>query len=235
MNSPGDLRVGLKREREKMTIIQYDILRQFCLTEEEVCNFREVDVGLAGIDITHVSWFLSAQLAYLRKSKEFSSFSVTDVIQRLEGREKGSSTKSPQQFKHYPMKGFWKAHFVDARFIVRNLVNEWGLEFNTSPKFEELCRKADEEEAQCPGPLGWQGRLAHEFVIEGYMQRVKKRKLTGEWLIFAELKLNAVRYYLGITTHSNNSIDDQRIYDCIFSACGNEYPFLFDRTTSDQN
>lgn len=204
-----------------------NILSELDLTEEEVTYFREADVGLNGIDIQRVSWFLSAQLAFARKSKLFSSFAVTDVIQRLEGRGRGTSVKPPQQFKHNPLKGFWKVHFFDARFIFRNLINEWGLEYETSSKFYELCKKVTDEEDESPSPFGWQGRLAHKFVIEGFEERARRHRITGEWLIFAESA--SEKYYLCIATHSDKKEDDKKIHDLIISTCGNEFPYLFNQ------
>jgi len=205
--------------------IKNKILSEFDLTEEEVAYSREEHVGLNGIDIQRVSWFLSAQLAFVGKSKLFSSFAVTGVIQRLEGRGRGTSVKAPEQFRHYPLKGFWKAHFFDARFTVRNLINEWGLEHENSPNFYELCNKVTMNEEECPSPLGWQGRLAHELVFGGFEARAKRHRITGEWLIFAEHA--AEKYYLCIATHSGGREGDKKIYDLIVSTCGNEFPYLF--------
>jgi len=59
------------------------IREQYCITEEDVINFRERSVGLNGIPLAHVSWFLSAQLACAKKFRTLNTFAVTDVIQRL--------------------------------------------------------------------------------------------------------------------------------------------------------
>ena len=203
------------------------ILEEFNLLEEEVTYFREAHVGLNGIDIQRVSWFLSAQLAFVGKSKLFSSFALTDVIQRLEGRGRSASVKGPEPFKHYPLKGFWKAHFFNARFIIRNLINEWGLEYENSPKFFDLCNRVTKDEKECPSPLGWQGRLAHELVFGGFEARAKRHRITGEWLIFTEYA--AEKYYLCIASHSDNAEDDKKIHDLIVSTCGNEFPYLFNQ------
>jgi hypothetical protein len=207
-----------------MNAVQMHILKEFNLKEKDVTYFRESHVGLYGIDVKRVSWFLSAQLTFAGRSKLFSPFAVTDVIQRLEGRVRGTSVKPPQPFKHDPLKGFWKAHFFTASFIVRNLINEWGLEHKTSTKFNKLVAKVSKEEDDDPSPYGWQGRLAHKLVMEGFDERARRRKLTGEWLIYVEC--GSERYYLCIAQHTNNEADDKKIYDLIISTCGNEFPFL---------
>ncbi|ADO00802.1 hypothetical protein Gbem_4102 [Citrifermentans bemidjiense Bem] len=105
------------------------ILELYCITEEDVIDFREHSFGLNGISIAQVGWLLSAQLACAKKFRTLNTFAVTDVIQRLEGRNPWrSATKAPEQFKHEPLKGLWKAHFVDARYIYRNIINHgaWG-------------------------------------------------------------------------------------------------------------
>lgn len=200
------------------------ILEQFRITEEDVIDFRERSVGLNGISLAQVSWFLSAQLACAQKFRTLSTFAVTDVIQWLEGRNhRQTATKVPEQFKHQPLKGLWKAHFVDARYIYRNIINHWGLQYEMSPKFSKLCNEVAKEEESDPSPHGWQGRLAQRFV-DGYLEKAQKKSLTGEWLIFA--KDNGKNYYLCITSHTANKEADNALFTALLALCSEEFPFL---------
>lgn len=203
-----------------------DLRDRLQITEEEVALFQDDNVGLCGVDCSRLSPLLLAQLASVRKHRSFNYFSVTDVIQNLEGLgREGSCVRGEEPFKHQPLKGFWKAHFFDARFLMRNLFNHWGLAYESSPKFGELYSRVAEEEEKDPTVHGWQGRLAHEFTMGGYEQRVKQKNLTGEWLIFA--KYENLNYYLCFTQHSSTKDGDEAIFAMIKEYCENQYPFLF--------
>jgi hypothetical protein len=107
-------------------------------------------------------------------------------------------TAKPRQFKGDALRGLWKVHFFDARFMVRNILNEWSMFSSKSDKFEKLCARVAAEEEEAPSRVGWQGRLAHEFVMEGYRQRAAKQKVTGEWLNFGVHQQKNI--YLSICT-----------------------------------
>ncbi len=204
------------------------MLHEFQVFEEQVNNFRDNNIGLYGVDISRVSWLLSVQLYCALKHRSFNIFSVTDVIQQIEGRRPSRLAKGPEEFKHPPLKGLWKAHFFDPRFMVRNLINEWGLIYESSQKFKDLCERAAKEEEAEPSKVGSQGRLAHAVVVEGYESRASKKKLTGEWIIFG--KHEGKNYYLCIATHSSTRKEDEEIYNAVQHLCSDEFPFLFEHT-----
>jgi hypothetical protein len=195
------------------------------VTEEDVALFRDENVGLCRVDSARVSRLLLAQLASVRKHRFFNSFSVTDVIQNLEGVGHGSCAKGEEPFKHLPLKSFWKAHFFHARFLMKNLANHSGLDFENSPKFHALYSHVEKGEENAPTVHGLPGRLSHEFTISGYEERAKNKNLTGEWLIFA--KYNSLNYYLCIAQHPTSKKDDDEIFAVLKVFCEPEYPFLF--------
>jgi len=199
-------------------------LNSLHITEGDVAFFRDNNPGFCGVDPSRVSRFLIAQLAAVSKHRIFNSFSVTDVIQQLEGVGRIGCAKREEPFKHSPLKGFWKAHFFDARFLMKNLTNHWGLESKESPKFDGLCSRVAVEEEKSPSAFDWQDRFAHELTIGGYKARAKRKKLTGEWIIFA--KHDELNYYLCLAKHSTSKEDDSQIYALINAICAHEYPFL---------
>lgn len=203
-----------------------ELLDSLQISDDDVAFFRDNNPGFFGFDTSRVSSLLVAQLASISKNRIFNSFSVTDVIQRLEGIGRNGCVKYEEPFKHLPLKGFWKGHFFDARFLMKNLVNHWGLEFEESTKFDELCIRVVAEEEKSPSTYGWQGRLAHEFTMCGYEKRASKRKLTGEWIIFA--KYENKNYYLCLSKHSTSREEDEKIYALIKVYCVHEFPFLFE-------
>jgi hypothetical protein len=197
------------------------------ITEEDVASFRDDNPGFCGFDSSRVSRLLIAQLTWASRHRIFNSFSVTDVIQQLEGVGRNGCAQHEISFKHLPLKGFRKAHFFDARFLVKNLVNHWGLEFEDSSKFDTLCAKVSADEDKKPSAHGWQGRLASEFTIGGYKEKARQKKLTGEWVIFS--KQDDLNYYLCIAKHSSTKEEDEKIYALIKAVCAHEYPFLFSK------
>lgn len=198
------------------------------VSEEDIQSFSASNAGLHGVDTSQLSRFLLAQLASAWKHRTINTFAVTDLIQHLEGiNPDRSSTAKPRQFKGDELRGLWKVHFFDSRFLARNILNEWGMFSSKSDKFEKLCARVAAEEEKAPSRSGWQGRLAHEFVTSGYMQRTAKRKLTGEWLIFGVYEQKNV--YLALCAHSDSQEQDTQIYDALVKLCGNEFPTIFSR------
>jgi hypothetical protein len=199
-----------------------DLFKSLNVSEEEVTYFGNTHTGLCNVDMTRISQFLLIQLASISKHRTYNSFSITDVIQELEGIGRGCKQRV-DQFKHLPLKGFWKAHFFDARFIPRNLMNHWGLGIENSPKFNALCATIAAEEEKFPSKGGWQARLAYAMTIGAYEERASKHGLTGEWLIFS--KHNDQNYYLCISRHTSKE-EDQHVYNSLQTICEREYPFL---------
>lgn len=172
--------------------------------------------------MNRISQFLLIQLTLINKHRIYNPFSITDVIQDLEGVGKGYRQRV-SQFKHPPLKGIFKAHFFDARFIFKNIVNHWGLEYENSPKFISLCNRISTEEEECPTKHGWQGRLAHKMTMTAYEERSRKNRLTGEWIIFS--KYNSKNYYLFLSRHTSKE-EDQELYKFFKNLCDHEFPFL---------
>ena len=206
-----------------MDIFSPDVFEGFDVSKDEVEQFKNSHPGFCRLEMGRVSQFLLIQLTSISKHRTLNSFSITDVIQELEGVGRGCKQRF-EQFKHLPLKGLFKAHFFDARFMVRNLINHWRMEFENSPKFNSLLSRVIEEEENRPSKFGWQGRLAHEMTVGGYEERARKNKCTGEWIVFA--KHNGLNYYLCISGHSKSRREDQEIYDFLKLLCEHEYPFL---------
>lgn len=201
-----------------------DLYDAFSIDEGDIAEFKNDNVGLYGVDCARISCLLFAQLTAVQKHRTLSSVAVTDVIQALEGVGRADCVRGEEPFKHLPLKGFWKAHFFDPSFLVKNLENHWGLRFR-SKKFEILCLGVAEMEKKEASFHGWQGRLAHELTIGGYEERAKNKALTGEWLVFS--KYADFNYYLCIAQHSGSRGGDEEIYASLKMFCEPEYPFLF--------
>lgn len=206
-----------------------DLYENFRISEEEVSSFQRNHVGFCNVDMSRVSQFLKIQLASYSKHNYYNPFSITDVIQKLEGCGRGSHPIE-KQFKHLPLQGFWKTHFHDPRFIPQNIINHWGLKFENSKKIDELCARIATAEEELPSKLGLQGRLAHELTIGAYQEKTRQKGLaglTGEWIVFA--KYSGFNYYLCIANHTSNPDEDTPLYNFIKTLCEHEYPFLMNK------
>ncbi|ODP31106.1 hypothetical protein [Pandoraea sp. ISTKB] len=202
------------------------VMADFGVSEHDIQSFTESNAGLAGINTSRLSKFLLVQLTSAWKHRIINTFSITDVIQQLEGNGPNrSSTANPRAFKHAPLRGLWKVHFFDPRFLMHNIANQWGWSGSESDKFDKLCARVASEENENRSAVGWQARLAHALVIEGYQDRAAKRKLTGEWLIFGVQEQKNV--YLALCTHSDGPEQDSEIYNALLSLCGEEFPEIF--------
>ncbi|WP_241290622.1 hypothetical protein [Burkholderia stabilis] len=210
--------------------IDPSILDGFGVSEHDIATFVTSNAGLYGIDVSRLSKFLLVQLTNAWKHRSLNTFTVTDVIQRLEGRSPyPDKTAKPRQFKGDALRGLWKVHFVDARFLLRNIYNEWEMSSPKSEKFDKLCARIATAENENPSPSDWHGRLMHEFVMGGYTQRASKQKLTGEWLIFGIHEQKNI--YLALCTHSSSPEQDREIYDTLLKLCGDEFPDIFMKLT----
>jgi hypothetical protein len=207
-----------------------ELLEHFEITKKDLLCFKEKNLGMYRVDTSRLSTLFLCQLADLQKRRAFNTFSITDVVQGLEGVGLGHCSKKAELFKHLPLKGFWKAHFSDARFLSKNIVNHWGLDYENSPKFLALCEKVVRDESIDPSPYGWQGRLANHLVITAYEERANRKQLTGEWLIFGKWKEK--NYYLAATRHSSTKQGDEEIFEIIKHYSIEEFPFLFSEMIS---
>lgn len=195
----------------------------FKITDDDVSIYLGDNSGLYGLHESRISSLLFSQLTDAIKNRKFSSFAVTDLMQAIDGVKHRHVVE--KQFKHPPLQGFYKSHFITPAFIMKNIMNEWGLNFENSKKFDTLCKKIITEEEVNPSKHGWQGRLAHQLVIDGYRNRAQKNNITGEWLIYSKYK--GMNIFLCLASHSSTTQDDFLIYEIMKHFCSKDFPFLF--------
>lgn len=195
----------------------------FKITNDDVSMYLENNAGFYGLHESRISSLLFSQLTDAIKNRKFSSFAVTDLMQAIDGVNHRHVVE--KRFKHFLLQGFYKSHFITPAFLMKNIMNEWGLSFENSKKFDAFCKGVITEEEINPSRYGWQNRFAHEFVIEGYKSRANKNNLTGEWLIYAKYK--GMSIFLCLASHSSTTQDDFIIYETIKRFCAKDFPFLF--------
>jgi len=201
------------------------LLKMLDISNADIQQFTDSNPGLCGVEISRMSQLLLAQLTAAYKKRLFNTFCVTDVIQELENLSRPRSAKEAEQFRGPVLRGLWKAHFVLPTFILKNIYNEWRIFSEKSNRFDELCRRVVAAEESSPSSTGWQGRLAHEFVMGGYEKRASANKLTGEWIVFA--KDNGRNIYLCLSKHTSGPDEDTMLLSMLREFCSEEFPDLF--------
>ncbi len=201
-----------------------NVYEKFRVTREDITHFTANDIGFYGLDTSRISQFLKIQLTAFSKHGPYCSANLTGVIQGLEGVE-GHHTPRTDAFRHTPLKGLWKAHFYDPLFMGRNIFNHWEIHSPKKKTFERLVQKIQQEESLHPSKLGWQGRLAHAFLVDGLDERSKQPKgLTGEWIIYA--KHQGQNYYLCASKHSSTIEQDHQLHAFIGALLKEEFPHV---------
>lgn len=208
-----------------MTTYDVNVYQRFCVTPEEVAHFTENDIGFYGVDVSRISQFLKIQITAFGKHGPYCSANLTGVIQGLEGVE-GHNPPKTDFFRHAPLKGLWKAHFFDPMFMVKNLFNHWEINSGKSKKFDRLVQQVQQEESLHPSKVGWQGRLADAFFVDGLNARSQEPEgLTGEWIIYA--KHQGQNYYLCASKHTTpNSEQERQLHVFISTVLKEEFPHV---------
>ena len=142
-------------------------------------------------------------------------FPIFAEIAALEGAKTGkpARTKAAAQFSGKWLKGLWHKHYTQAQFMRTNLALHW-----TPDRIRRMVvdvvggRKLSAEEAA--------RQLSQRLVPDGYMERARSAKLTGEWIVFA--KQDNVSYYLTLATHAEK---DEAVWRRC-KACAADFPEL---------
>jgi len=145
---------------------------------------------------------------------------VVAEIHALEGKGPLVGTKRAAQFKHPPLKGFWKKHYLmdGLGSVAKNLQLGFGPD-------RRRLRKAIEENynlktAHLPPEVV--SKNIASAVVDLYADRSQRQRLTGEWIIYGEHR--GQNFYLCLARHDEA---DSNIFERIKRGCSSEFPFLF--------
>lgn len=162
---------------------------------------------------TRISNLLISQLHDGLVSDSLHPEKVVEEVLALEGLA-ASKTKRESQFTQDPLlKGLWHKHYMQAKYISRNCLNEIRHRLPSLIREIGANSKSHEEFAAL---------IAHEASIVAYEKRHSKGKLTGEWIVFA--KHCGKNYYLTLARHDDppETIKKRAVDDCAL-----QFPFLF--------
>lgn len=163
-------------------------------------------------------------LKQLHKGLNDHSFHPHRVIDEINYLEKGVQgiTKAADQFKHEPLRGLWKKHFTQTSWMPRNLLNELKVDSKKSEKLEGIINETRKEFSDTQQ---FAAQIAHRVTIEAYENRVRKKEMDGEWIIFA--KRENINYYLAVSHHTKTRDDDAKLYRSLIENCKDQFPFIF--------
>ncbi|HIF5880535.1 TPA: hypothetical protein ACX3FY_004703 [Vibrio parahaemolyticus] len=170
-----------------------------------------------GLDLSRISSVLIAQIWNHELSRSLNVHSIGDELKRI---ERGSS-KKVGMFKHLPLKGLYKAHFFDARFIHGNINAEFGFEYGGNKKLDKVISQAFEQSKSAYINDEMAMFLAHELTVKTIENRAQKGNLSGEWIVYQIHE--GQNYYLALGRHKES---DQDIYDRVQAAYRLDFPFL---------
>jgi len=130
--------------------------------------------------------------------------------------------KKPDWFRGPELRGLWKRHFYDGSFVAENV----RVALDSGAMNEELWellrptrRRLGESESEYA--LRLSRDVAALALHHGYAERKRRRRLSGEWIIYA--KHPAGNHYLCLATHKEG---DAGIRERIVQGVVPQFPFV---------
>lgn len=190
-------------------------------TRDQLLEYANNGLVFYGIDLSRVSTKLISQIYEFELARAFNIHGIGDELKMLED----GTSKKVGVFKHLPLKGLYKAHFFDARFIKGNLDAHFGFSRGGNKRLDQVI-----QEALDGNKSGYDDEfcayLAHNLPIGAIEARAQKGKLSGEWIIFQ--RYNDKNYYLLLASHSDG---DENIYKKVRAVYDTDFPFLREKCT----
>lgn len=191
------------------------------VTHEEIHHFAEA-IGLARAAPGRCSTILMFEVyvrAFFPVPVPVDPNKIVAEIRALEGLGRRIGTKPPESFKHPPLRGLWKKHYLVGG--LSSLATN--IQIGFGPKQKALRRIIAQH---------WNPKTAHlppEVVSRGiadavvglYAERSRDESLTGQWIVYAQHE--GRNYYLCLALHDEG---DAAIFGRIKNGCVGEFPFL---------
>ena len=183
------------------------------IQEDELLKFEKISGISYKIKGNYSKLFLVDLMAF----HKLFGVSSDEIFMVLNDYEKGwnrAGIKEPTPFKHPSLKGLHHIHFVSSRYIPHNIKIGLGKHGLTN-----IINRALEDDTKSPNQ---QAKEIAEQVVSGTLdQRKARKKMTGEWVVYA--KYNDKLYYLCLARHDDG---DAFIRNRINQYCVEEFPFL---------
>jgi hypothetical protein len=189
------------------------------VTAEEVRQFAEA-VGLAMAAPDRCSTIFMFDL-YVRAFFPVPGDprKIVAEIRALEGLGRSVGTKPAEAFKHPPLRGLWKKHYLVGGLdsLARNIKIGFGRKQKALHRI--VAQHWNPKTAHLP-PEAVSRNIA-DAVVGLYAERSRAESLTGQWIVYAQHE--GRKYYLCLALHDEG---DAAIFDRIKNGCIGEFPFL---------
>jgi hypothetical protein len=178
-------------------------MNKVSISREELKRYAEDTIAFYGLDISRISTVFMAQIYQLGISGALNINAILDEVKYLEGKKETSRTGEAKPLRGKQLKGLYKKHFTDARFIMKNIGLHLGVESGNTENLEKIIHEAAlKKDAGC-SEHEIVNYLTHHLTAGAYQERSKKA-LTGEWIVFK--KHEGKNYYLVLAEHGNDEL-----------------------------
>lgn len=191
------------------------------VTHEEVRGFAEA-LGLAHAAPGRCSTIFMFEL-YARSlfpvPVPLNPNKVVAEIRALEGLGRPVGTKPAEPFKHPPLRGLWKKHYLVSGLpsLATNIRIGFGRRQKALTRI--IAQHWNPKTAHLPPEVV--SRDLANAVVGLYAERSRDQCLTGEWIVYAQHK--GRNHYLCLALHDEG---DAAIFERIKNGCVSEFPFL---------
>jgi hypothetical protein len=190
--------------------------RDLTLTNRDISKFRDFFIGGSELArrMSELMWF---KMYVMDAEMGVSPHDILTSIRELEaGEQSPTGTKLATQFRKPPLNGLWHKHWFSAHFLGANIVLGLGKD-----GVEKLVNEAMDPAKSKVITQEMINELAHRVTHDPLVARDARKKLTGEWIVFA--KHGGKNYYLTVALHGTG---DQVIFDEIKQHCLRDFPDL---------
>lgn len=183
-------------------------------SRDDLLRYAQEYLYLNSLELERVSTVFLMQTLKLQINRVVNIHSIIEEIKVLEGISSKSFTKKAESFKREPLKGLYKKHFFNARFLLRNINSHYGIDFGGNKFLDEVIKESFTKADAA-------NHFAHNYIVGAYESRVRQSKVTGEWIVFQ--KFEGKNYYLTLAAHTE---EDDLIYERVKMSYEMDFNFL---------
>ena len=150
-----------------------------------------------------------------------------DYLERMPGSEV-TRTKPAKRLHGEILGGLRHAHYSSSEHLIENIRLHWEAEANQVEvsRIKEAMAQAAKDNLSPDEMWKFAGDIAGTLV-GAHGVRKAKRKLTGEWIVYATWD-DEKNYYMDLSVHGELA-DEQALYDRLYAGCP-EFDFCFEKT-----
>lgn len=184
------------------------------VSREDLEAWANQTVGFFGLDLSRISTVVLTQLMQFEHGRIFSTYSVTDEIQAMEGLRAGKGTRPDEPFHGATLKGLRKKHFAGARLLAYNIGAHFHIDKGGNARLDAVVARAFEENTSGYVDDQFCQTLADLMTVAAIEERTRNGRMSGEWIVFH--RHDGKNFYLTLASHKEA---DQTILKRVQLAC----------------